>query len=105
MNTAASKAAPASAPPISIDVARLMEIIFREVMVRLDLVGLQFGGDAPERDYIGALGELERERGLLLDQQDAEAAAVELAECLQNVRRNLGRETERRLVEHQQFRA
>jgi len=51
-------------------------------MVRLDLVGLQFGGDPSERDHVSALGELERERSLLLDQQDAEAAAIELGRRL-----------------------
>src|SRR4051812_45005231 len=108
MNTTASKATPASAPAIWIGVSRqlraLVEIIFGEVMMRLDLVGLQFGGDAPQRDDISALGELERERGLLLHQQDAESAAIEFAERLQNVRRDFGRETKRGLVEHQQFR-
>src|ERR1017187_6240706 len=99
MNTTASSAAPASAPAIWIGVSRqplwLVEIVFGEVMMRLDLVGLQFGGDAPERDHVSALGELERQRRLLLDQQDAKAAAIELAERLQNVRRNTRRETER----------
>src|ERR1700730_845596 len=107
MNTAASRATPASAPAIWVGVSRqlraLVEIVFGEVMVRLDLVGLQFGGDAPERDHVSALGELERERSLLLHQQNAEAAAIEFAECLQNVRRDARRKTERGLVKHQQL--
>ena len=38
-----------------------------------------------ERDHVDALGELERERRLLLDEQDAEAVPIELAERLQDL--------------------
>src|SRR3954470_249055 len=80
----ASSAAPASAPPIATGERRLMEVVAGEVMMRLDLSGGEFGDDAPERDHVGAPGKLERERRLLFHQQDAEAAAVELAQGFEN---------------------
>ena len=49
--------------------------------MRLDLIGASSAAILTiARDHVGALGKLERERRLLLDQQDAEAAAVELAQ-------------------------
>ena len=63
--------------------------------MRLDLVSGEFGDDASERDHVDALGELQRERRLLLDQQDAEAAPVEFAEGLEDLGRDLRREAER----------
>src|SRR5262245_41650796 len=83
---------------------RLLEVIASEVMMRLDLIGLQLGADMARRQNVDALGELERERRLLLDQQDAEALPVKLAQCLENFRSDPRRQAERRLIEDQQRR-
>ena len=72
--------------------------------MRLDGAGIDFGGDAADRHDVGAVGELERERRLLLDQQDGETFAVELAERFQNSVDDLRREAERGLVQQQQLR-
>src|SRR5215831_18626705 len=100
MNTTASSATPQSAPTICTGVGRRsVKIVAREVMMRLDLAGLELGSDAPERDHIGTPRELERERRLLLDQQNAEPAPVELAQCLEDAGGHLRRKPERGLVE------
>src|SRR5690348_14811386 len=105
MNTTASSATPASAPPISTGVRRRsVKIVAREVMMRLDLARFELGRDASERDHIGAFRELERERRFLLDQQDAEPAPVELTQCLEDAGGHFRRKAERGLVEHQQAR-
>src|SRR5512145_569076 len=56
------------------------EVVAREVMLRADLVGRHLGDHLPDGEEVRALRELERERRLLLHEQDAEALPVQLAE-------------------------
>jgi hypothetical protein len=63
-------------------------------MVRFDLMRRQFRTDATRRKNVNAPREFERERRLLLDEEDAEAVAIEPAQCIENPRRDLGSEPE-----------
>src|SRR5258708_35322379 len=61
------------------------EIEASKVMGGAQLIGCRVGGDAAEGEDVGAVRELEGERRLLLDQENGEAAAVELAEGFQDL--------------------
>src|SRR3569832_2571225 len=80
----------------------LVEVIARKVMVLSDLMRGQFGPDGARCENVDAASKLERERRLLLDEQDAQPVAVELAECVEDAGGHLRRQTERRLVQHQE---
>src|SRR6266542_4250160 len=62
--------------------------------------------DAPGFEEVGVVGELERHRGVLLDQQHAHALLlVDGAHDAEDLAGDQGRESERRLVQQQEARA
>src|SRR5258708_4641619 len=60
--------------------------------------------DRPGLEHIAAVGDLERLRRVLLDQEDGDALRVDLAHDLEDRLDEDRREAERRLVEHQELR-
>src|SRR6266702_42733 len=95
MRAAASSAGryPKAAPSCA-----LSEVESREFVMRLDLPGIDRGGDPTIGHNVGTPRQLERQRGLLLDQNHGQALVVEPAKGLQDLHRDLWCEPERWLV-------
>src|SRR5258708_16693280 len=78
------------------------EVETGEVTGGAQSVGSRVGGDPAEGQHIGAVRELEGERRLLLDEENGEAAAVELPQRLQDLPPHAWGGTNRRLLPHPQ---
>src|SRR5712691_9015797 len=63
-----------------------------------------FGGDAALLEHVGARGDLERERRVLLDEQNGDAARVDLLDHAEHSEHYRRGETERGLIEQEQAR-
>src|SRR5262245_45843440 len=108
----ASSAIPSPAAAILLDVAIAPSLAALAAEIELLDVGMaaQALGGAVEHDaavlhHIAVVGDLERHRRTLLDDQDGDAElAPDLGEPAQHVLHHHRRETERELVDQQQFR-
>src|SRR4029079_17292605 len=90
------------------------DIVVSSVSSAFEISGTDFGacqklragarhGDATVHHDIGAMGELERMEGVLLDQEHGQAlAGIELADDLEDLLHDQGSEAERWLIEQQQ---
>src|SRR5947208_11156598 len=90
--------------PSAAPAGALSKVKSSELVMGLDLPGIDGGGDAAVSHHIGTARQFERERRFLLDQHHRQTLVVEPPQRLQDLYRHLGREPERGLVEQQQLR-
>src|SRR6478609_3987602 len=98
-------------PPIPAPMMRMSSILLVYCEVRLfqgsiadDFIGRTARRDAAALEHVRAVGERERERAHLVDEQDGRRFAPQTLERGEEILDHRGREAERRLVEQEAFR-
>ena len=82
---------------------RPAEVALLDLGARREAVGGTFERDLADLEHVRTLGDGQRHRGVLLDEDDRGPLTVDLADDLGDPRHDLRRQAERRLVEQQQL--